>query len=305
MSTYSIKKINNGEYKEINRKFVLNVPKYCGNRSTLYFDVDGEELPVLFDIDVFYSMMVSQIQTGLMESMSYKDGIISICVKDGNILKNYDYDFQWEQFGMNTMYQSAADELKSIIYKIVSIYNEDPNHSLTTSQKYVRMLLDIMDGDRLPKIESNEELLRIFEVYHANKAEILEILLDNVIFYDDNNNVLEYGDFLKERKLRAIKYDVLNQMEIKMLMFAVQNDALELYQNYVNNTFIPRVELEYKYVDENGNEVEPPVEDVEAGTVISMGKEIVVSTAKSLKKSITKGLDTLGSKIQEKRRTRR
>ena len=274
MATYSIKKISNGEFKEIEKTFVLNVDRFVGHRDTLYFEVEGQDTPVLFDINLFANIMIEQIQKGLVESLEYKDGVIIATIRDGNTIKKYTYDFNWGKFN-NSLNASGLDELKRTIYKIVSIYNEDPNKAITTEQRYLRMILDIMDGDRLPKINDQDEILRVFQVYHANKSVILTILLQNVVFYDDNDNVLEYGKFLRAKKLEAIKYDVLSQMEIKMLMFAVNNDAYEMYQEYNNRTHIPRVEIAYKYVDEGGNEIEPPVEEVEAGNIFTVGKELV------------------------------
>jgi len=180
-----------------------------------------------------------------------------------------------------------------------------------SKQKYIRMILDIMDGDRLPNMESKEEILRVFQVYHGNKGDILQILLDNVVFYDDNGNVLDYSSFIRTRKLDAIKYDILNQMEIKMLMFAVTNNAYDLYQEYNNRTHIPRVEVEYKYVDQEGNEIEAPVEEVEAGNLLTFGKEIIKKGAKNIRNLTFNGIQKASKetalvleKIKERKRTR-
>ena len=278
MATYEIKKTNNGEYKEIEKKFTLDVNKYIGHSDTLYFNVEGEEIPVIFDLNLFLSIMLEQIEKGLMENLEYKDGTIIATVRDGNTIKKYTYDFAWEQFkgiGFTNGGGEALDALKTTVYKIVSFFNESPNKALMSEQRYLRMIFDIIDGDRLPKIENRDEILRVFQVYHANKAEILTVLLQNVVFYDDNDNVIEYGKFLKARQLDAVKYDILSQMEIKMLMFAVNNNAYDLYQEYNSKTTIPRVEIEYKYVDENGNEIESPIEEVEAGNLFTVGRELV------------------------------
>ena len=301
MATYSIKKVNNGEYKEIEKHFKLDLSKFVGHSDTLYFDVEGEKLPVVFEINLFSNIMIEQIQKGLMESLDYDDGSLIVTTRDGNTIKRYTYDFSLNElkdspFNLNG---SSLEELKRTLYMIVSFYNESPNHALMTEQKYLRMILDIMDGDRLPTIENQDEILRVFQVYHANKGDILTILLENVVFYDDNDNVLEYGKFLRARKLEAIKYDVLNQMEIKMLMFAVNNNAFELYQDYNGNTYIPRVEIEYKYVDEEGNEIEAPVEEVEAGTLLSVGKEMVKKGARSIKNVATTGASKVYTNASE------
>jgi len=303
MDNYSIKKISNGEFKEISKKFTLNVDRYCSNKATLYFDVEGEENPFCMDVNMFFSIMVDQIQKGLMESFTYKDGLITVSTRDGNTIKNYTYDFNWGKF-TNNLRHSALEELKVLVYKIASIYKNNPNSAYTSTQKYLRLIMDIMDGDRLPKIEDKEELLRIFEVYNSSKKTILVVMLQNAVFYDDNGKVLDYGKHLRARRLNAIKYDVLQQMELKMIMFAVSNDALEMYQEYVGNTYVPRIEIQYKYVDQDGNEVAPPVEGVEAGTLLSAGKEVLKNTAKSLKKTISKGLDNLSDKLHDRRRAK-
>ena len=433
MATYSIKKVNNGEFKEIEKTFVLDLNKFRGKSDTLYFNVLGEDNPLVFDLDMFERIMISQIEQGFMESLEYKDGLLIATTRDGNTIKKYTYDFgfnrlkgtskdilentkgiciekyfsldinkyrghgdtlyfnalgednplvfdlgafinniivQIEQgfmeslefkddtlitvvydgntvkkytydFGFSSLKDSSfgmissssLDDLKSLIYKIVSFYNENPNNALEelknlmfkivsfynenpnreimSKQKYIRMILDIIDGDRLPKMESNDEILRVFQVYHANKGEILEVLLDNVVFYDDNGNVLDYSSFIKERKLEVIKYDILNQMEIKMLMFAVANNAYDLYQEYIDNTHIMPVEIQYKYVDEEGNEVEPPVEEYEAGTILSVGKELIGNGVRSIKNAAVLGASKvistssfLKEKIKSKGRTK-
>jgi len=314
MATYSIKKVNNGEYKEVEKTFVLDVSKFRGHGDTLFFNVEGEDVPTVFDLNLFETIMMSQIQQGFMESLEYKDGLIVATTRDGNTIKKYTYDFGWNkpvpaQYGLSS--ELSLEALRSTIYKIVSFYNENPNREIMSQQKYIRMILDIMDGDRLPKIKDKDEILRVFQVYHGNKSEILEILLENVIFYDDNDNVLEYGKFLRARKLDAIKYDVLNQMEIKMLMFAVNNEAYDLYQEYNSHTHIPRVEVEYKYVDQDGNEVEAPVEEVEAGTIFSVGKELLKRGASNVKRLALNGAQKVSretslvlEKIKDRGRTK-
>lgn len=297
--TYSIKKVSNGEYKEISKSFKLNVGRYCGHRANLYFDVEGEELPVILDANLFYSVVNEQIQKGLIEHLSYDNGVLMMCIRDGNIIKNYSYDFNFKEFN-SQLNQSAFDEIKNLVYKIVSMYNENPNKSISTEQRYLRMIMDIIDGARLPKIEDQEELLRIFEVYSANKPAILLTLLQNVIFYDDNGNVIEYGKHLKAQKLKAIKYDVLKQMEIVMMMFAASNNAMELYQGYIASTYIPRREIVYKYVDDEGNELEAT--DVEQGTIFSLGREVLKRKLLDMKDLIVSGAQTVSDKISEHRK---
>ena len=53
MATYFIKKTNNGEYKEIEKTFVLDTSKFRSKSDTLCFNVEGEENPTVFDLDVF------------------------------------------------------------------------------------------------------------------------------------------------------------------------------------------------------------------------------------------------------------
>lgn len=301
MASYSIKKISNGEYREINKKFTLNVTKYRSNRSILYFNVENEKDPVLFDVSVFYNIIVEQIQKGLAEKLEYNDGVITVSVRDGNVIKNYIYDFNWKEFDkLGNFTQSALDELKDIVYKIVSIYNENPNRTLASTQTYFRMILDIIDGVRLPKIEDEEELLRIFEVYNSTKPELLMLLLQNVIFYDDNGNVLEYGKHLRAQKLKAIKYDVLSQMEVAMLMFAANNNAVELYQNYRESIYIPRRQIVYKYFDDEGNEIAPP-EGIESGTIFSLGKELIKKGFNNAKDFAISGVHSIADKVNERR----
>ena len=358
-NTSSEEKQNNSEeYQTIEKRFVLDIDKFRGHGDTLSFDVLGEDNPTVFDLGVFVNSIIGQIDQGLIEDLEFKDGLLVTIINDGKTIKKYTYDLGFNRledvsFGMrsnkefdelkNLIYKivslykenpnnaleelkdlifkivslykenpnNSLEELKSVVFKIVSCYNENPNREIIASQKFIRMILDIMDGDRCPKIEDKDEILKVFQVYHANKAELLGILLDNVVFYDDNGNVLEYGKHLREQKLRAIKYDVLSQMEIKMLMFAVNNDAYEMYQEYNSSTYIPRVAIQYKYVDEEGNEVEPPVEEVEAGTIFSMGKEIIKKGATDLKDLAFAGgraaaykASEIIEKVKEKRRTK-
>ena len=397
-----LKPIINEDSTIIEKHFVLDIDKYRGHGDTLSFNVEGEENPTVYDLGAFLNNMIGLIGDGLMQSLELKDDLLITTVNDGKTIKKYTYDLGWSKlknvsFGMGannsfdelksyilkivsfynenpnnaleelkgiiykvvsfynenpnnsleelksvifklvSLYKdspnhsmeelkgliykivsyyeenpnNALEELKSLMYKVVSYYNENPNREIMSKQKYIRMILDIMDGDRLPKLENNDEILRVFQVYHANKAEILEILLDNVVFYDDNGNVLDYSSFIKTRKLEAIKYDILNQMEIKMLMFAVANNAYDLYQDYNNKTHIMPVEIQYKYVDEEGNEVQPEVEEVEAGTIFSVGREIVGKGLSDLRDIVGAGADFASSvaskalkKVKEHKRTK-
>ncbi len=256
MENYRIKKISNGEYKEMEKTFTLNVTKYCSNKSVLYFDVEGEDIPTCFDVDLFYNIMVSRIQSGLVESMKYDNGSILVEFKDGNVLRKYTYNFEWEKFSRSnhTSAATAASELKEILFKLVSLWNENPNRELNNKQKNLRVVFDIIDCERIPIYDNEEDLLNIFEAYNQNKGTILDALLDNVVFFDDDGNPIFYNEFMRERKLKEISTDVIGQMEASMLLFALKNNAVELYQSYLKSTFIPKRELVYHYVDEKGED---------------------------------------------------
>lgn len=273
MATYYIKKTSNGEYKEIEKKLKLNVSKYAGDNNTLYFDVEGQDIPFLMDYNLFFNVMNEQIQKGLLETLDFNDGIIKVTIRDGNIIKKYTYDFSWNDFN-NNLYSSNFDHLKRSIYKIVSIYKENPNSSIASEQKYIWLIYDILDGDRIPTIDKKEELLRLFEVYNAHKLEFLESLLANVIFCDDDGNIIDYRNNLRNRRIEQIRYDVFNQMEAAVYVFTCQNNANELYQEYLEKLYIPRREIVYKYVDEDGNEVEMAPE-VEGGNIFSFAKDLL------------------------------
>ena len=272
MNEYYIKKTSNGEYREIEKHFKLNVSKYVKQPDLLYFDNENEEVPFILDVIMFSNIMIEQIQKGLVESLEYKDGIMTTTVRDGNTIRKTTYDFSWNEFS-NTLNHNSLDELQRSIFRIITIYNEDPNKAHTTEQKYLNLIYDIIDGDRLPKIDNKEDLLRIFEVYNAYKDTLLEELLENVVFFDEDGNVVDYSPRLRYSKLRYIKYDVLNQMEAAILLFIDNNDAMELYQEYLNNIYIPRREIQYTYVDEEGNEIEVP--EIEEGTIFSLGKDFI------------------------------
>lgn len=253
---YSIKKFTNGEFKLISKNFTLNLDKYCGNSSNLYFDVEGEELPVIIDANLFYSVVVEQIQKGLMERIIYDDGTIRMIIRDGNVLKNYLYDFSFSKLKENE-HRSAITDLKRLVYKIVSMYNENPNNSISTEQRYLRVIFDIIDGNRIPIFSDPDEIQRIFEVYNANKPVILSLLLQNVIFYDKDNEIAEYGNHLKAHYLRKIKGDVVKIMEMAIYVFAAQNDALELYYSYLGDTYVPT----WKVVERTEEELAAPEEE--------------------------------------------
>ena len=282
MTTYCIKKINNGEHKEFKKVLKLNANKYISDPLTLYFDVEGQKIPFLMDYTLFFNIITEQMQNGLIETITYENGIVNLTIRDGNIIKEYVYDFSFEDFD-TMLHERHLDILKKDLFKVLSLYKEDPNSSLTSEQKYIWLIYDILDGDRIPFIEDKEELLRIFEVYNAHKLEFLESLMENVIFFDKNENVVEYRDRLREKKLDTIRYDIYNQMEIAILQFAQQNDAVDLYNDYLSTLFIPRRELIYK--DENGNEITP---EVEGGTIFSFGRELIEQKLANIKSKVLK-----------------
>jgi hypothetical protein len=166
------------------------------------------------------------------------------------------------------------------------------------------MIFDIIDGDRLPEIDDKDTLLRIFEVYNANKQTFLAVLLQNVVFYDDMGSIVEYKGKLRLRKLNSIKYDVLKQMDLSMMIFAAQNDALDIYKEYLSNVFIPRRVIEYKYVDAEGNEVQAPVDQVSAGTIASLAKSVFQTGFNNLKNFASTKSNQFREKIKEKRRAK-
>ena len=281
MTNYFIKKISNGEHKEITKNFKLNLNRYYSDTSILYFDIENQDIPFLMNFDLFFNIINEQIQNGLLERLDYKDGIISTTIRDGNIIKNYNYDFS-SIFNNNNLNSNNLEHLKRALFQIISLYKENPNSSISSEQKYILLINDILDGDRIPNIDNEDELLRIFEVYNSHKQDFLNTLLDNVVFYDDNGNILEYRERLQEKKLNLIRYDVYNQMEAAILIFAQQCNAVELYQNYLENLYIPRREIVYTQVDENGNEIEVTPE-IEGGTIFSLSKEIIVQGLSSIK----------------------
>lgn len=286
MTNYFIKKISNGEHKEITKNFKLNLNRYYSDTSILYFDIENQDIPFLMNFDLFFNIINEQIQNGLLERLDYTDGIISTTIRDGNIIKNYNYDFS-SIFNNNNLNSNNLEHLKRALFQIISLYKENPNSSISSEQKYILLINDILDGDRIPNIDNEDELLRVFEVYNSHKQDFLNTLLDNVVFYDDNGNILEYRERLQEKKLNLIRYDVYNQMEAAILIFAQQCNAVELYQNYLENLYIPRREIVYTQVDENGNEIEVTPE-IEGGTIFSLSKEIIVQGLSSIKELANK-----------------
>ncbi len=285
MANYSIKKISNGEHKEITKSFKLNISKYVRDTSALYFDVQGQEVPFVMDHNLFFNIVSEQIQKGLIEDLKYSNGVLKLTIRDGNVIKNYTWDFCLNDFNMS-LQESRVDELTRAIYKLISIYYENPNSTIASEQRYIWLIYDILDGDRTPILDNKEEILRLFEVYNSHKTEFLDTLLDNVVFYDDDGNIIEYRSRLRQKKLDLIRYDVLNQMDIAMLLFAHQNNAVEMHREYLENTFIPRREIVYQETDENGNIIESP-QEVEGGTIFSLGREI-----------LEQGIDNIGNGIK-------
>ena len=143
MTNYYIKKISNGEHKEISKNYKLNLNRYCSDTSVLYFDVEGEEIPFLMNFDLFFNIINDQIQSGLLEKLDYDDGIISTTIRDGNIIKNYTYDFK-SLFNNHNLNSNNLEHLKRAIFQIVSLYKENPNSSISSDQKYTLLINDII-----------------------------------------------------------------------------------------------------------------------------------------------------------------
>ena len=288
MANYSIKKTSNGEFREINKIMKLNVNKYVSDTSTLYFDVEKEEIPFLMEHALFFNIINDQIQKGLIENLTYENDTLHLTMRDGNVIKNYTFDFNFKNFD-NTLHSSHADLLKRALYKIISLYNENPNNSFSSEQKYIWLIFDIIDGHRIPKMEDQEELLRIFEIYNSHKYDFLDTLIENVVFYDDEGYELEYSGKLKDKIISLIRYDIINQMEAAILLFANENNAIELYQKYLEELYIPRREISYTYKNEEGEEVEVTPE-IEGGTIFSLGRELLEQVFDSLKEKASNGL---------------
>ena len=91
---YTIKKISNGEFKEINKTFKLNVSKYCGHRGNLYFDVEGEDLPVILDANLFYGVsLVMGVDFSLeLFIISLLVGILTLILLLAHAFMDFDSD---------------------------------------------------------------------------------------------------------------------------------------------------------------------------------------------------------------------
>ena len=272
MVTYNIKKMNNNEYKEIDKHFKLNVSKFVGDVNTLYFDVENEQLPYLVDYQWFFTVMLEQSQKGLLECLEYEDGVMKTSFRDGNVIKNYTYDFSFEDFKKNPNV-NKFDKITRSIYKILSMYRENPNSHISSRQKYIWLIYDIIDGDRMPIINDESKLRRIFEIYNYEKKNILNDFLENVEFYEDGVPVV-YKGRLKKLRIDSIKNDVMMQMSAAMAIFAQKNNATEIYQEYLDNIYIERREISFKYYDKDNNEIDP--EDIQStGTFRDTIRDIV------------------------------
>ena len=284
-TNYSVKKLTNNEFRELEVKFKLNVNKFVGDSSKLYFDImkneslaDGKQrmaTPFLMNTNTFFTIIAQLIQTGLVEALSYDPttGVLNMTYRDGNTIKRYEYDFNINNF-TNSMNDKTKNELLAQIYEIVSIYQFSPISSVSSEQRYLRMIYDIMDRDRNVVVEDPDELRRIFEVYNAHRKDILEKLLGNVVFSDNNGNIINYKGLLRIKKLEAIRYDILQQMELAMLLFAVKNNAEKQYREYLDNTCIEEIKISYKFMDKDGNIIDAPPE-VEGGTIFSLARDAI------------------------------
>ena len=302
MTNYSIRKINNNNYREINKEFSLDVNEYCKDSKNLYFHVNGEANPTIIDFWGFYQTTVEQIGSGLIESMEYDDGLLLITERDGSVIKNYLYDFHWNQFA-NRMKAEALDSLKKMVVKIVSFYNDNPYRESLAASTYLLRIFDILDADRSQNIGNPEEAMRILKTYQKFKPVILTTLLNRVVFYDDKNRTVDYNSLLRKRKLNQIKLDVLNQMEITMMLFAGINGVSEEYKAYLSKIDIPRRHILLQAYDEEGNVI-GIIDPTQKGTIFSMGKELAREAFGGLKQLTLNGVQKIGDKINGKGRTR-
>lgn len=304
MTSYKIQKLNNNEYKEVSKELSLDVNEYCKDPKTLKFNVTGEENPYCTEFYTFYQTMIEQIGQGFIESMEYEDGLIMVTMRDGTVIKNYLYDFHWDEFA-NRMKADAFNELKTMIMKIVSFYNDNPYREMLNEAKYLRMIYDIMDADRPQAIANKEDVMKVLATYNKYKAGILELMLSRVVFFDDQGRILAYPPLLRKKKLKAIKFDVLRQMEFTMLLFAGINQKSQEYKEYLDNTYIPRRHVFYQCFDDEGNLL--GVVDATAtqkGTILSMGKEFAKEQLGNLRSKIAGGMQKVGEKLQGQGRSR-
>ncbi len=78
-----------------------------------------------------------------------------------------------------------------------------------------------------------------------------------------------------------------------MLLFAQQNNAIELYQQYMEGIYIPRREI----VFEDDEEIEGAPE-VEGGTIFSFGKDLIEQGLSNIKDAACNGF----SRVLKKKR---
>ena len=304
MNAYKIQKINNNEYKEVSKELSLDVNEYCKNPGTLRFNVSGEKDPYSINFNLFYQMMIEQIGQGLIESMDYDNGLVMVTMRDGTVIKNYLYDFHWDEFA-NRMKADAFNELKLMILNIVSFYNDNPYRETLNDSKYLRMIYDIMDADRPQALSNEEDVMKVLATYHKYKAAILELMLSRAVFFDEQGRQVVYPPMLRKRKLKAIKLDVLKQMEFTMLLFAGINQKSAEYKEYLENTYIPRRHVFYQCYDNEGNLLGVvDATTTEQGTLLSMGKEFAKEQLGNLKNKIAGRVQKVGEKLQGQGRSR-
>ncbi len=296
MTSYKIQKLNNNEYKEVSKELSLDVNEYCKDPKTLKFNVTGEENPYCTEFYTFYQTMIEQIGQGFIESMEYEDGLIMVTMRDGTVIKNYLYDFHWDEFA-NRMKADAFNELKTMIMKIVSFYNDNPYRESLNDAKYLRMIYDILDADRPQRITNENDVMKILTTYNKYKSIILELLLSRVVFYDDKDRIIEYGKVMRARNLKAIKPDVLKQMEFAILLFAGINNKAEEYKAYLEKTHMPRRHVFLQAFDDEGNlvglfDATAPV------SAFARRKEFAKEKLDDLKTHIANGFTKVGEKLQ-------
>ncbi len=296
MLKYKIQKVNNNEYREVSKELSLNVNEYCKNPKLLTFNVTGEENPLCMNFYVFYQSLIDQIAQGLIESIEYDQGLFLVTMRDGTTIKNYLYDFHWEQFA-NRMQSEALGDLKSMIMEVVSFYNDNPYRESLNDAKYLRMIYDILDADRPQRITNENDVMKILTTYNKYKSIILELLLSRVVFYDDKDRIIEYGKVMRARNLKAIKPDVLKQMEFAILLFAGINNKAEEYKAYLEKTHMPRRHVFLQAFDDEGNlvglfDATAPV------SAFARRKEFAKEKLDDLKTHIANGFTKVGEKLQ-------
>ena len=257
MPSYSIRKISDNDKKEINKTLTLNVQKFTVDSTMLYFDIDGSDIPLVIGYNDFFNNINENIKGGYVRSITYDNGIVNIVTFEGNIKRNYTYDFNYKGFDLS-IHDSHFDYLKRSIFKTISMYNESPS-TILSIQKYISIICNIIDGDNIPIIDDRNEIINILNFYNDNKELFLNLLIGKIVFFDDNGNIIEYNETTRNEIIDNLITDIFSQMEASIIIFIQENNACELYQSYLDNLFIPRRELSYQI---DNIEEQPPEEEM-------------------------------------------